>query len=110
MITTSPVSTPENPVSKPLVHPPVATSPKQEEVIYLAIPQSHLNRSEVKTLLAEAAGTPDKSFEDKSVKEETSPVKSEQAEIQECEEVVQESSSVILDQSIIPEGQGMIDG
>ena len=104
------MSTPETPVSKPLVHPPIATSLKQEVVIYLAILQSHLNRSEVKTLLAEAAGTPDKSFEDKSIKEEPSPVISEQAEIQEREEVVQESSSVILDPSVIPEGQGMIDG
>ena len=63
-VITSPVSTPETPVSK-------ATSPKQEEMIYLAIPQSHINRTEVKTLLAEAAGggTPDKTVEEKSLKE-----------------------------------------
>ena len=59
-VITSPVSTPETPVSK-------ATSPKQEEMIYLAITQSHMNRMEVKTLLAEAAsgGTPDKTVEEK---------------------------------------------
>ena len=62
-VVTSPVSTPETPVSK-------ATSPKQEEMIYLAIPQSHMNRTEVKTLLAEAAssGTPDKTVKEKSQK------------------------------------------
>ena len=62
-VITSPMSTPETPVSK-------ATSPKQEEMIYLAIPHSHINRTEVKTLLAEAAGgTPDKTVEENSLKE-----------------------------------------
>ena len=103
-VITSPVSTPETPVSK-------ATSPKQEEMIYLAIPQSHINRTEVKTLLAEAAGgTPDKTVEEKSQKEmpSLSPVKTE-PEIQGTEEVV-EQPSIILDPSVIPEGEGMVDG
>ena len=103
-VITSPVSTPETPVSK-------ATSPKQEEMIYLAIPQSHINRTEVKTLLAEAAGgTPDKTVEEKSQKEmpSPSPVKTE-PEIQGTEEVV-ENPSIILDPSVIPEGEGMVDG
>ena len=104
-VITSPVSTPETPVSK-------ATSPKQEEMIYLAIPQSYMNRSEVKTLLAEAAGTPDKTVEDKSQKDNPSPspVKSE-PDIQGSVEVVEQSSGgVILDPSVIPEGEGMVDG
>ena len=103
-VITSPVSTPETPVSK-------ATSPKQEEMIYLAIPHSHINRMEVKTLLAEAAGgTPDKTVEEKSLKElpAPSPVKTE-PEIQGTEEVV-EHPSIILDPSVIPEGEGMVDG
>ena len=104
-VITSPVSTPETPVSK-------ATSLKHEEMIYLAIPQSHMNRSEVKTLLAEAAGTPDKTVKDKSQKDNLSlsPGKSE-PDIQGSEEVVEQSSgSVILDPSVIPEGEGMVDG
>ena len=106
-VITSPVSTPETPVSK-------ATSPKQEEMIYLAIPHSHINRMEVKTLLAEAAGsTPDKTVKEKSLKElpalpAPSPVKTE-PEIQGTEEVV-ENPSIILDPSVIPEGEGMVDG
>ena len=106
-VITSPVSTPETPVSK-------ATSPKQEEMIDLAIPHSHINRTEVKTLLAEAAGgTPDKTVKEKSLKElpaltAPSPVKTE-PEIQGTEEVV-ENPSIILDPSVIPEGEGMVDG
>ena len=104
-VITSPVSTPETPVSK-------ATSPKQEEMIYLAIPHSQMNRTKVKTLLAEAAGgsTPDKTVEEKSPKEmpSPSPVKNE-PEIQGSEEVV-EQTPVILDPSVIPEGEGMVDG
>ena len=106
-VITSPVFTPETPVSK-------ATSPKQEEMIYLAIPHSHINRTEVKTLLAEAAGcTPDKTVKEKSLKQlpalpALSPVKTE-PEIQGTEEVV-ENPSIILDPSVIPEGEGMVDG
>ena len=106
-VITSPVSTPETPVSK-------GTSPKQEEMIYLAIPHSHINRTEVKTLLAEAAGgTPDKTVEEKSLKElpalpAPSPVKTE-PEIQGNEEVVA-NPSIILDPSVIPKGEGMVDG
>ena len=102
-VITSPVSTPETPVSK-------AMSPKQEEMIYLAMPQSHMNRSEVKTLLAEAAGTPDKTVEEKSQKDipSASPVKSE-PDIQGSKEVV-EQSSIILDPSVIPKGEGMVNG
>ena len=103
-VITSPVSTPETPVSK-------ATSPKQEEVIYLAIPQSHMNRTEVKTLLAGAtSSTPDKTVEEKLQKElpSPSPVKTE-PEIQGSEEVV-EQPSIILDPSVIPTGEGMVDG
>ena len=103
-VITSPVSTLETPVSK-------ATSPKQEEMIYLAIPHLHINRTEVKTLLAEAAGgTPDKTVEEKSLKElpAPSPVKTE-PEIQGTEEVV-ENLSIILDPSVIPKGEGMVDG
>ena len=104
-VITSPVSTLETPVSK-------ATSPKQEEMIYLAIPQSHMNRTEVKTLLAEAAsgGTPDKTVNEKSQKEmpSPSPVKTE-PDIQESEEVV-EQSSIILDPSVIPKGEGVVNG
>ena len=106
-VITSLVSTLETPVSK-------ATSPKQEEMIYLAIPHSHINRTEVKTLLAEAAGsTPDKTVEEKSLKElpalpAPSPVKTE-PEIQGTEEVV-ENPSIILDPSVIPERERMVDG
>ena len=104
-VITSPVSTPETPVSK-------AMSPKQEAMIYLAILQSHMNRMEVKTLMAEAAsgGTPDKTVDKKSQKEmlSPSPVKTE-PDIQGSEEVV-EQSSIILDPSFIPEGEGMVNG
>ena len=41
------------PVSKS-VRPNVSTSPKEEEMFYLAIPQSHMNRAEVKSLLSES--------------------------------------------------------
>ena len=84
-VITSPVSTPETPVSK-------AMSPKQEEMIYLAMPQLHMNRSEVKTLLAEAASTPDKTVKEKSQKDipSASPVKSE-PDIQGSKEVVEQS-------------------
>ena len=109
-VITSPVSTLETPISK-------ATSPKQEEMIYLAIPHLHINRTEVKTLLAEEAGsTPDKTVEEKSLKElpalpalpALSPVKTE-PEIQGTEEVV-ENPSIILDPSVIPKGEGMVNG
>ena len=104
-VITSPVSTLETPVSK-------AASPKQEEIIYLAIPQSHMNRTEVKTLLDGAAsgGTPDKTVDEKLQKEmsSSSPVKTE-PDIQGSEEVV-EQSSIILDPSVIPKGEGMVNG
>ena len=71
-----------------------------------------MNRTEVKTLLAEAAsgGTPDKTVDEKSQKEipSPSPVKTE-PDIQGSEEVV-EQSSIILDPSVIPEGEGMVNG
>ena len=53
------------PVSKS-VCPNVSASPKEEEIFYLAIPQSHMNRAEVKSLLAEG-----------EAKKDLSPVKSE---------------------------------
>ena len=69
-----------------------------------------MNRMEVKTLLAEAAGsgTPDKTVEEKSQKDipSLSSVKTE-LDIQGSEEVV-EQSSIILDPSVIPEGEGMV--
>ena len=92
------------PVSKS-VHPNVSTSPKEEEMFYLAIPQSHMNRAEVKSLLSES-----------EAKKELSPVKSELTDVpvQEQEETV-ESSTIstigpILDLSVVPEGQGLVDG
>ena len=87
------------------VHPNVSTSPKEEEMFYLAIPQSHMNRAEVKSLLSES-----------EAKQELSPVKSELTDVpvQEQEETV-ESSTIsttgpILDPSVVPEGQGLVDG
>ena len=102
----SPVSTPETPVSK-------ATSPKQEEMIYLAIPQSHMNRTEVKTLLAEAASavallTKLSRKNHKKISHHHHLCKTE-PDIQGSEEVV-EQSSIILDPSVIPVGEGMVDG
>ena len=92
------------PVSKS-VRPNVSTSPKEEEMFYLAIPQSHMNRAEVKSLLSES-----------EAKKELSPVKSEPTDVpvQEQEETV-ESSTIsttgpILDPSVVPEGQGLVDG
>ena len=92
------------PVSKS-VRPNVSTSPKEEEMLYLAIPQSHMNRAEVKSLLSES-----------EAKIELSPVKSEPTDVpvQEQEETV-ESSTIsttgpILDPSVVPEGQGLVDG
>ena len=92
------------PVSKS-VRPNVSTSPKEEEMFYLAIPQSHMNRAEVKSLLSES-----------EAKKELSPVKSELTDVpvQEQEETV-ESSTIsttgpILDPSVVPEGQGLVDG
>ena len=92
------------PVSKS-VRPNVSTSPKEEEMFYLAIPQSHMNRAEVKSLLAEGEDRKD-----------LSPVKSEPTDVpvQEQEETV-ESSTIsttgpILDPSVVPEGQGLVDG
>ena len=86
------------------VRPNVSTSPK-EEMFYLAIPQSQMNRSEVKSLLADG--------EDKK---NVSPVKSEPTDVavQEQEETV-ESSTIsttgpILDPSVVPEGQGLVNG
>ena len=70
-----------------------------------------MNRSEVKTLLAEAAGgTSDKIVEEKSPKDipSPSPVNTE-PDIQGSEEVV-EQSSIILDPSLIPDGEGMVHG
>ena len=87
------------------VRPNVSTSPKEEEMFYLAIPQSHMNRAEVKSLLSES-----------EAKKELSPVKSEPTDVpvQEQEETV-ESSTIsttgpILDPSVVPEGQGLVDG
>ena len=87
------------------VCPNVSTSPKEEEMFYLAIPQSHMNRAEVKSLLSES-----------EAKKELSPVKSEPTDVpvQEQEETV-ESSTIsttgpILDPSVVPEGQGLVDG
>ena len=92
------------PVSKS-VRPNVSTSPKEEEMFYLTIPQSHMNRAEVKLLLSES-----------EAKKELSPVKSEPTDVpvQEQEETV-ESSTIsttgpILDPSVVPEGQGLVDG
>ena len=92
------------PVSKS-VHPNVSTSPKEEEMFYLTIPQSHMNRAEVKSLLSES-----------EAKKELSPVKSEPTDVpvQEQEETVESSTisttSPILDPSVVPEGQGLVDG
>ena len=92
------------PVSKS-VCPNVSTSPKEEEMFYLTIPQSHMNRAEVKSLLSEG-----------EAKKDLSPVKSELTDVpvQEQEETV-ESSTIsttgpILDPSVVPEGQGLVDG
>ena len=91
------------PVSKS-VRPNVSTSPK-EEMFYLAIPQSHMNRAEVKSLLSES-----------EAKKELSPVKSEPTDVpvQEQEETVESltisTTGPILDPSIVPEGQGLVDG
>ena len=92
------------PVSKS-VGPNVSTSPKEEEMFYLAITQSHMNRAEVKSLLSES-----------ETKKGLSPVKSEPTDVpvQEQEETV-ESSTIsttgpILDPSVVPEGQGLVDG
>ena len=52
------------------VHPNVSTSPKEEEIFYLTIPQSHMNRAEVKSLLSES-----------EAKKELSPVKSELTDV-----------------------------
>ena len=67
------------PVSKS-VHPNVSRSPKEEEIFYLTIPQSHMNRAEVKSLLSES-----------EAKKELSPVKSEPTDVpvQEQEETVE---------------------
>ena len=92
------------PVSKS-VRPNVSTSPKEEEMFYLTIPQSHMNRAEVKSLLAEG-----------EAKKDLSPVKSEPTDVpvQEQEETVQSSTisttGPILDPSVVPEGQGLVDG
>ena len=92
------------PVSKS-VRPNVSTSPKEEEMFYLAIPQSHMNRAEVKSLLAEGEDRKD-----------LSPVKSEPTDVpvQEQEETVESSmistTGPILDPSVVPEGQGLVDG
>ena len=92
------------PVSKS-VCPNVSTSPKEEEMFYLAIPQSHMNRAEVKSLLAEGEDRKD-----------LSPIKSELTDVpvQEQEETVESSmistTGPILDPSVVPEGQGLVDG
>ena len=86
------------PVSKS-VRPNVSTSPKEEEMFYLAIPQSHMNRAEVKSLLAEG-----------EAKKDLSPVKSEPTDVsvQEQEETVKSSTisttGPILEPSVVPEG------
>ena len=92
------------PVSKS-VCPNVSTSPKEEEMFYLAIPQSYMNRAEVKSLLAEG-----------EAKKYLSPVKSELTDVpvQEQEETVESSTisttSPILHPSVVPGGQGLVDG
>ena len=86
------------------VRPNVSTSPKEEEMFYLTIPQSQMNRSEVKSLLA-----------DSEDKKDLSPVKSEPTDVAvpEQEETVEGSTisttSPILDPSVVPEGQGLVD-
>ena len=73
-------------------------------MFYLTIPQSHMNRAEVKSLLSES-----------EAKKELSPVKSESTDVpvQEQEETVESSTisttSPILDPSVVPEGQGLVD-
>ena len=68
-----------------------------------------MNRTEVKTLLAEAAGggTPDKTVKEnhKKISHHHHLLKLNQI----FKEVV-EQSSIILDPSVIPEGEGMVDG
>ena len=64
-----------------------------------------MNRAEVKSLLSES-----------EAKKELSPVKSESTDVpvQEQEETVESSTisttSPILDPSVVPEGQGLVDG
>ena len=74
------------PVSKS-VHPNVSTSPKEEEMFYLAIPQSHMNRAEVKSLLSES-----------EAEKELSPVKSESTDVpvQEQEETAECNSMPLV--------------
>ena len=82
------------------VHPNVSTSPKEEEMFYLTIPQSQMN-----SLLGDGKD-----------KKDLSPVKSEPTDVpvQEQEETVEGSTisttGPILDPSVVPEGQGLVDG
>ena len=94
----------------PVSRPKVSTSPTEEEqMFYLGIPLSQRNRLEVKSLLGEAE-TQD---EPKHQKETLSPVVKQEQEtpvIADQEETVESSSGPSLDPSIVPEGQGLVDG
>lgn len=113
-VSTPPIS---GELSIPSTTPPVSgtkvsTSPTEEQMFYLGIPLSQRNRLEVKSLLGEAE-TQD---EPKHQKETLSPVKQEIKQEQETpvvadqEETVESSSGPSLDPSIVPEGQGLVDG
>ena len=106
------VSTPPGelsmPDTPPVSNPKVSTSPTEEQMFYLGIPLSQWNRSEVKSLLGEA----ETQNEPKHEKETLAPVKQEQETpvVAEQEETVESSSGPSLDPSIVPEGQGLVDG
>ena len=98
------------PVSTPVSRPKVLTSPAEEEqMFYLVIPLSQRNRSKVKSLLGEGE------FQDKPKhpKETLSPVIKREQEtpmVADQEETVESSSGPSLDLSVVPEGQGLVEG
>ena len=122
---TSP-STPVNPgapaqiqsVSSPLLvktggTPPPAPKMEQEEMFYFSIPKGLMNRPEVRTLLGATVEDDELQTDNHTVKTEvpSSTAANDSATVEEAPTLdVQTSSMPILDPSIVPEGEGLIDG
>ena len=124
---TSP-STPVNPgapapaqlqnVSSPLLlktggTPPPATKTEQEEMFYFSIPKGLMNRPKVRTLLGATVEDDELQTDNHTVKMEapSSTAANDSATVEEAPTLdVQTSSMPILDPSIVPEGEGLING
>ena len=105
-------------VSSPLVvktggTPPPAPKTEQEEMFYFSIPKGLMNRPEVRTLLGATVEDDELQTENNTVKMEpaTSTAANDSATVEKAPTLdVQTSSMPILDPSVVPEGEGLING